>query len=275
MNTESVSEPAGAAIEHAVEHAEQAGQAAAHAAETAEKSLELPSFIDFMGLDLHHQYFGFTLHEWLPVIMSFFVGLVLVGFSLWATRRMEKIPRGSQAFLEIIVEGLYNFLGDTLGKHTAKFLPLLGTLFLYIILMNFWGLIPLMHSPTNKINTTLSLAIVVFVFYNYQGIRQKGWKYFKHYFEPLFLAPVMFPLHIIGEFVRPMSLSIRLFGNLTGEDLTLALLVMLTPFLFGLIPVPIHLLMVIMALLFSTIQATIFTLLSAVYLSLALEEDEH
>ena len=238
------------------------------------QSLELPSFLDFTGLDLHHHYFGFTLHEWLPVIMSFLVGTVLVVFSLWATRRMEKIPSGSQAFLEIIVEGLYDFLKDMLGKNTARYLPLLGTLFLYILLMNLWGLVPLMHSPTNQVNTTLSLAIVVFVFYNYQGIKARGWGYFKHFFEPFFLAPLMLPLHIIGEFVRPASLSIRLFGNLTGEDLTLALLVMLTPFIFGLIPVPIHLIMVFMALLFSTIQATIFTLLSAVYLSLATEENE-
>jgi len=92
--------------------------------------------------------------------------------------------------------------------------------------------------------------------------------------SPLFMAPIMFPLHVIGELVRPVSLSVRLFGNLTGEDLTLALLVMLTPFVFKFIPVPIHLVMVLMALLFSTIQAVIFTLLSTVYLSLAIEEHE-
>lgn len=243
-------------------------------AESAPK-LELPSFIDFIpGLDLHHQYFGLTIHEWLPTIMSFLVGLVLVGFSLYATRKMEKIPRGAQAFAEIVVDGLYNFLSDSLGKYTAQYLPFLGTLFLYIIVMNLWGLIPLMHSPTNKINTTLSMALPVFFFYNYQGIKMKGWGYFKHYFEPLFMAPIMFPLHVIGECVRPVSLSIRLFGNLTGEDLTLALLVTMTPFLFGFIPVPIHLVMVLMALLFSTIQAVIFTLLTTVYLSLAIEEHE-
>jgi F-type H+-transporting ATPase subunit a len=243
-----------------------------------EQKLELPSFIDFIpGLDAHHQYFGFTIHEWLPTIMSCLVGLVLVGFSLWATRKMEKIPRGAQAFAEVVVEGLYNFLSDMLGQYTRRYLPFLGTLFFYILLMNLWGLLPLMHSPTNKINTTLSMAIPVFLFYNFEGIRLKGWKYFKHFFEPLFMAPLMFPLHVIGEFVRPVSLSVRLFGNLTGEDLTIALLVIMTPILFGFIPVPIHLIMVLMALLFSTIQATIFTLLSAIYLSEAVgeHEDEH
>jgi F-type H+-transporting ATPase subunit a len=84
----------------------------------------------------------------------------------------------------------------------------------------------------------------------------------------------MLPIHLIGEVARPASLSIRLFGNLTGEDLTLALLVGLTPFVFGVIPIPIHLVMVFMALLFSTIQAVVFTLLSTIYLSLAIEEHE-
>ena len=257
--------------------AETQGEGAAQVAEGgAEQSFELPSFLDFTGWDMHHQYFGFTLHEWLPVMMSFLVGLVLVGFSLWATRRMEKIPRGSQAFLEIIVEGLGDFLSDTLGKHTAEYLPFLGTLFLYILVMNLWGLIPLMHSPTNQINTTLSLAICVFFMYNFAGIKMKGFRYFKHYVEPYFLAPLMLPIHIIGDLARPVSLSIRLFGNITGEDVTLALLVVLTPFIFDIIPVPIHLVMVLMALLFSTIQATVFTLLSSVYISLAIEDhDDH
>ena len=273
MSVESQTEHAVEALEYG---AAEAVSHAAQAAEAAEPALELPSFLDFIpGLDMHHHYFGFTPHEWLPVIMASMVGMLLVGFSMFATRRMEKIPTGCQAFLEIVVEALHDFLSDTLDKNATRYLPLLGTFFLYIIMMNFWGLIPMMHSPTNTINTTLALAIVSFTVYNFEGIRIKKLGYFKHFFEPLFMAPIMFPLHVIGEFVRPASLSIRLFGNLTGEDLTLALLVGLTPFVFGLIPVPVHLLMVLMALLFSTIQATIFTLLSAVYLSLAIDEEEH
>jgi F-type H+-transporting ATPase subunit a len=236
--------------------------------------LELPSFLDFTGLDMHHTYFGFTPHQWMPIIMSSMVGLLLVGFSLWATRRMEKVPRGSQAFLEIVVEALYDFLYEMLGKNTVRYLPFLGTLFLYIIMMNFWGLIPMMHSPTNTVNTTLALSIAVFFMYNFEGIRVHGVGYFKHFVDPLWLSPLMLPIHLIGEVARPASLAIRLFGNLTGEDLTLALLVGLTPFIFGVIPIPIHLVMVFMALLFSTIQAVVFTLLSTIYLSLAIEEHE-
>ena len=131
-----------------------------------------------------------------------------------------------------------------------------------------------MHSPTNSINTTLALAICVFFMYNIEGVRVKGLGYFKHFIEPVGLCFLMLPIHLIGEVARPASLAIRLFGNLTGEDLTLALLVVLTPFIMGWIPVPVHVLMIILALLFSTIQAVVFTLLSSIYLSLAIEEHE-
>ncbi len=91
--------------------------------------------------------FGVSLEEWIPTIMCILVGFVLVGFSLWATRRMEKIPRGSQAFAEIVVEGLYNFLGEMLGPYTRRYFGFLGTLFLYILLMNLMGLIPAAAFP--------------------------------------------------------------------------------------------------------------------------------
>ena len=248
-------------------------------AKSGEMVLHLPTFLNFMadkiGLDMHHgMYFGIEAKYYVPLVMSFLVGCVLVGFAMLATRRMEKIPRGSQAFVEVVVEGMYNFIHDILGKNTARYLPFFGTLFFFILAMNLWGLIPLMESPTHYMNTTLSMAIVVFVLYNFEGLRRKKLGYFKHYFEPLFLAPLMFPLHVIGEFVRPISLSIRLYGNLTGEGLTLAVLVFLTPWLFNHVPVPLHLFMVLLAILFSTIQAAIFTMLSAVYLSLAIEEHE-
>jgi F-type H+-transporting ATPase subunit a len=249
------------------------------------QELELPSFLHLFGgahpkefLEHYHDpVFGVALEDWIPTIMCIMIGLLLVGFSLWATRRMERVPRGSQAFAEIVVEGLYNFLGEMLGPYTRRYIGFLGTLFLYILLMNLWGLVPLLHSPTNKVNVTLSMALPVFVFYNFEAVRIRGIKYFKHFAEPLFMAPLMLPIHLIGEFVRPISLSVRLFGNLTGEDLTIALLVILTPFLFGFIPVPVHLLMLLMALLFSTIQATIFTLLSTIYLSEAIgaQGDNH
>jgi F-type H+-transporting ATPase subunit a len=240
---------------------------------------ELPSFLDILGVDMHQELFGVSLHDWLPVIMSVLVGGVLVAVSLWGTRRMEKIPSGPQALLEIIIEWLDDFFSGIIGKASSTYLPFLGSLFLYIILMNLWGLIPMMHSPTSKLNTTLALAIVVFVTTHFEGIRVKGpWGYLKHFLEPYFLAPIMFPVHIVGELARPASLALRLFGNLTGEDVAIASLVFLTPFILGIIPIPIHLIMVVLALLFSTVQAIVFTLLSSIYIGQAvgaLEAESH
>ncbi|MCX5895241.1 MAG: F0F1 ATP synthase subunit A [Proteobacteria bacterium] len=254
-------------------------EAASHAASAESSATELPSFLDFFGLNKHGEFLGIGYHDWVPILMSWLVAVVLVIVTLWATRKMEKIPRGAQAFMEIIVEGLDNFFTGIIGPAAARYLPLLGSLFLYILLMNLWGLIPLMHSPTNKLNTTLALATVVFVTTHYEGVRAKGlWGYFRHFLEPLMLAPLMFPIHIIGELARPLSLSLRLFGNLTGEDVAIVSLVVLSPLILGIIPIPFQVVMMILALLFSTVQAVVFTLLSSIYIGSAigaLEGEEH
>lgn len=231
-------------------------------------SQELPSIFDLLGIDPHTHLFGATLHDWMPVIMSLLVGIFLVTLSIIATRKMKKIPTGLQAFMEIVVSGLNNFFQSVIGHSAVKYLPFLGTLFLYIIIMNFWGLIPSMHSPTNSLNTTLALGLSTFVYTQYQGFRVLGVKkFFRHLVgDPLFMSPLMFPLHVLGEFVKPISLSLRLFGNLTGEDIAIAIMVGLAPYILGIIPIPIHVVMIVLAILFSTIQAVVFSLLSAIYI---------
>ena len=130
---------------------------------SGEMVLHLPTFLDFLaaklGLDMHHVYFGVELKYFVPLVMSFLVGCVLVGFSMLATRRMEKIPRGSQAFVEIVVEGMYNFLHDILGKHTTRYLPFFGTLFFFILVMNLWGLIPLMTGIKYQTEVSPSMQV--------------------------------------------------------------------------------------------------------------------
>jgi len=256
--------------------------ATGHAAAAAESSAtEFPSFFDLLGVDMHGEFLGIAMHDWVPIVMSWLVALVLVLITFLATRNMQKVPRGLQAFMEIVVEGLNNFFSGIIGPAASRYLPLLGSLFLYIILMNLWGLIPLMHSPTNKLNTTLALAIVVFFTTQYEGIRVKGaWKYFKHFMEPLGLCFLMLPIHLIGELARPVSLSLRLFGNLTGEDIAIVSLAVLSPLLLGFIPLPFQVVMMLLALLFSTVQAVVFTLLSSIYIASAIgalegESSEH
>ena len=238
---------------------------------------ELPSFLEIMGIDLHRHLLGVSLHEWVPVIMSLLVGILLILLSYIGTRRLEKVPRGSQALLEVIVEGLENFLRSVMGPTAPKYLPFIGTIFIYILTMNLWGLIPLMHSPTNKLNTTAALALVVFFNTHIQGAKKHGIiNYAKHFADPLWLAPLMVPIHIVGELARPLSLALRLFGNLTGEDIAIAALVSLVILIPVFVPVPVHLFMVVLAILFSTIQAIVFTLLSAIYIASAtgaLEEE--
>jgi F-type H+-transporting ATPase subunit a len=260
--------------EQATSHA-----AAAHAQAAESSANELPSFLDFLGLNTHGEFLGIGYHDWVPIVMSWLVAVLLIVVTFWCTRRMEKVPRGPQAFIELVVEALTDFFTGIIGPAAPRYIPLLGSLFLYIILMNLWGLIPLMHSPTNKLNTTLALALVVFVTTQYEGMRVKGvWGYLKHFMEPLMLAPLMLPIHLIGELARPISLSLRLFGNLTGEDIAVASLIFLTPFILGYIPIPFHVVMMLLALLFSTVQAVVFTLLASIYIGSAigaLEGGEH
>ncbi|MEE8185514.1 MAG: F0F1 ATP synthase subunit A [Thermodesulfobacteriota bacterium] len=228
---------------------------------------ELPSFLNVLGVDMERHFLGLSLHEWLPIIMSLLVGIFLVVISLVATRNMKKFPHGLQAFMETIVEGLENFFGSVMGPVAPRYVPFLGTLFIYILTMNLWGLIPLMHSPTNKLNTTIALALCVFFHIHITGVKKYGvWGYAKHFADPWWLAPLMVPIHIVGELARPLSLSLRLFGNLMGEDIAIAILVGLTPFILNVVPIPIHLIMVFLAILFSLIQAVVFVMLSAIYI---------
>ncbi|NUO07091.1 MAG: F0F1 ATP synthase subunit A [Candidatus Brocadia sp.] len=248
----------------------------------SEGTTELPSFVDLVPINVHSQFLGLTKHEWVPIIMSATLIIFLGIFSIVATRRLKKMPGGLQSFLEIIVEGLEGFTRSQMGRVAERFVPFIGTFFIYIFAMNMMGQIPFFHSPTSNLNTTIALALIVFFVTQYQGIKNNGiFGYLRHMAgKPLWLAPLTFPLHIMQEVLsRPLSLSMRLFGNIMGEDTVIAIFIGFSPFLFGLIPVPIHLPMVFLALLGSTIQAMIFSLLASFYIAGAIgvheEEDEH
>jgi F-type H+-transporting ATPase subunit a len=243
-------------------------------------STELPSFVDFVPIDAHSQFLGLTKHEWVPIIMSATIIIFLGIFFILATRRLRKIPGRLQAFLEIVVEGLENFTKSQMGRAAGPFIPFIGTLFIYIFAMNMLGQIPLFHSPTSNFNTTIALTLIVFFVTHYQGVKNNGvMGYLKHMAgKPIWLAPLVFPLHLMQEILsRPLSLSMRLFGNIMGEDTIIAIFVGLSPFLLGLIPIPMHLPMVFLALLGSTIQAMIFSLLASFYIAgaIGIHEEEH
>ena len=227
------------------------------------------------------------LHQFEAVIFSLFVALLVSLVAYFASRRATLIPGKLQNAVEALVEALYDFVVGILGpKHGPRYVPFLGTLFLYILCMNLFGLIPFMDSPTSSLNVTVALAITVFLYAQSIGFRELG---FVGYFDHLAgnprtpiqwgLVPLMVPIHILGEFAKPISLACRLFGNVFGEDMLLVAFVTLgvttlaaTGLPFGL---PLQLPFLFLALLTSTLQALVFTVLSTIYFLLMLPHDDH
>lgn len=170
---------------------------------------------------------------------------------------------------DAIVSWLIEMLEQMMGPAGRRHLPLISALFIYILISNLIGIIPGFSPPTSNINTNLGCAIVVFFYYNYVGIKSQGFvNYFKHMFGPsLWLAPLLFFIEIIGHLIRPLSLSIRLFGNMTGDHKVIGVFSHLVPIL---LPVG----FMALAIFIAFIQAFVFTLLSAVYISIAMHADE-
>jgi len=215
---------------------------------------------------------------WLLFAMSVLVAIGLALFGILSTRRLEKIPtRRIQSVAEFIVQSLDNFVVGIIGPKGRTYTPFIGSLFLYILTMNLLGLVPLFKSPTTSLSITVPLALIVFVVYNYAGIREVGLvPYLKHLAgEPIWLAPLMLPIHVIGELARPLSLSIRLFGNIFGEETVLAILAGLT---FVIIPyvvaIPTQFPMMLFAIFTSFVQALVFTMLTTIYISVAIANHE-
>jgi F-type H+-transporting ATPase subunit a len=222
--------------------------------------------------------------HWVNVIYAFAVGVFLsfVCMRVYAKRKM--IPGKLQNAVEMMVEGMYNFIESILGHDAKRYVPYLGSLFFYILLMNWIGMIPLGHSPSTSLNITASLAILTFLYAQYTGISRLGFLGYLHHMAgspadviSWCMVPLLFPLHIIGELAKPFSLALRLFGNITGEDTLVAVFVGLGIAILSFSPVgvPLQLPFYFLGLLLSTIQALVFTLLSTIYILLMLPHEEH
>jgi F-type H+-transporting ATPase subunit a len=205
-------------------------------------------------------------HHLVVVSYTWFVMAMLALFSFLATRRMNILPGRFQNVLEVIIGGFDSLLTDTMGHEGRKFFPLIATLGLYILTSNLLGLIPGFESPTANLNTTVSMAVVVFVMTHIVGVKVHGVKYFKQFMGPVWwLTPLMMPIEIISHLSRPLSLSVRLFGNIMGEDIVLAVVLLLVPLL---VPLPVFILMIFT----SCIQTLVFMLLAMMYIAGAMEE---
>jgi len=211
--------------------------------------------------------FGHFAHAYPHVIYSWFVMILLIFFAFLAARKIDMIPTKAQNVFEIIVSGIEEFMVDITGEEGRKFFPLIATVFLYIATCNLLGLIPGFYPPTASINTTLSCALTVVIFTHVIGIKFHGVKYIKHFLGPIWwLSPLILIIELIGHLARILSLSIRLFGNITGHELVLGILFALAGAAFA--PLPIMALGIFVALL----QAFVFFLLSVIYFAGAMEE---
>ncbi|MBF0563874.1 MAG: F0F1 ATP synthase subunit A [Nitrospirae bacterium] len=207
---------------------------------------------------------SYVTYSWLAMV-------ILVTVSFIVSRSLTLVPRGLQNFMEALVEALYNFCKENLGEHTDAAFPLIGTLGLYILTCNMMGLIPGFEAPTGFINVTASCALPVFFVYHYFGIRINGVHYINQFLGPirsiyaLPLMIMMFFIELISHLARPLTLSVRLFGNMLSKHIILTVLSMLVP---ALVPV----LFLSLGVLVSFVQAFVFVLLTTLYIAGAVSE---
>ena len=230
----------------------------------------VPNFLAFLGVP----------GEWMPAHLTFtwLVMGILVTLAVLGARALRPVPGPLQNLVEVFIEAFSALLEQMIGRQGRQFLPFIGTAGLFILTSNLLAIIPGFVKPTANWNTTVALAVTVFVYYNYCGIRQQGLlNYLKHFCGPVWwLAPLMFPIEFIGHLARPVSLSIRLFGNMFGEESVVVILISLTwlvmPYLIWLT------VMLPLGLFTAVVQTFVFIMLSMVYIAGAVEEghgEEH
>lgn len=208
---------------------------------------------------------GYVQDKYSHVIMLSIALVVIFCIGLLTRRMSKEIPTKGQVFFESLVGYVYNLGESVMGPKGVIYMPFILGIGFYVAISNLLGLIPGFIPPTMNMNTTAAPAVCVFLFYHYIGIKTHGAHYIKSFMGPmLVLAPLMFFIEVIGHLARPLSLTMRLFGNVTGEEIVLMILFMLVPFL---VPLPMYFLIGFTGLL----QAFVFMLLSMVYIGGALE----
>ena len=207
--------------------------------------------------------------EFKHVFFSWVCMAVLFILAFIVRRRLTLVPGRLQNVFEAVIDTIENFVCGSMGEAGRKFVPLLAGIFIYIFSMNMMGLIPGLDAPTANLNTTVCMALFVLVFYNAVGLWKWKAHYVHHFTGPSkFLVPLMFPLEIVSHLSRPVSLSLRLFGNIRGEEIVMILFFVMAPIL-GTIPI------YALFLLGKTMQAFVFFILTMVYIKGALEAPEH
>jgi F-type H+-transporting ATPase subunit a len=261
-------------------------------------AIEHPPIFTVPGVPDH------VLYTWIAMAL-----LIVLAFA--ARRRLERVPRGAQNVMEVLLEQFLALLDDVIGHDGRRYLPLIATLGLFILTCNLMGLIPGLMAPTGNLNTTAACALIVFITYHVIGARKVGLgPYLKHFAGPLLgaelfpnkvvdaafkvvLVPLFFVIEIFSHLARPLSLALRLFGNMAGGHILLAVMFLLTIGMVGWtfsgpigalgLGLPGSLLLVAftswflfpLKLLVALLQAFIFCMLSMLYIAGAVQEAEH
>lgn len=202
--------------------------------------------------------FKHVFYSWIAMAILFSLAFLMRG-------QVKLVPGKIQNVFEVIIGGLEEFVVSNIGEDGRKIFHVLITLFLFILTNNLLGLVPGCDAPTANVNTNAALAIFTFLYYNWIGIQRWGVGYIKHFCGPFWwLIPLMLPLELISHAARPLSLTLRLFGNIRGEEIVLVLFFMLAP-IFGTIPI------YFLFLLAKCLQAFIWFMLGMIYLKGSLE----
>ena len=229
------------------------------------------------------------------ITYTWLVMLVLLGVAFAASRNLQVVPRGLQNVMEMILEQFFTLLDEVIGPEGRRYLPLIATLGLFILVSNLMGLLPGLMAPTSNLNTTAACALIVFFAYHWIGVRKQGLGgYLKHFCGPVpWLAPLMFVIELFSHLARPLSLALRLFGNMTGGHILLSVIFFLSlalaswgfsgslAGLIGGLPGSGILIaftvgfLIPLKILVSFLQAFIFVMLSMLYIAGAIQEAEH
>ena len=205
------------------------------------------------------------------VAFSWVATAIILILAVLASRSLKLVPTGVQNFVEVIMEFFLDMVDTSIGDMGRKFFPFIATLGMYILVGNLLGLIPGCEAPTGNLNTTIALALPVFFVTHYYGIKMHKLDYIKHFVGPIRSLPalplmiLMFVIELIGHLARPLTLSVRLFGNMVAKHKIILILLLLAP---AVVPTAI----LALGVLVSVIQAFVFVLLTTLYLAGAVEE---
>lgn len=232
----------------------------------------------FMTLVNPKQGYEVNYHGLEPIFTSLFVILLVVFLAASVRseyRRLEEsvVPDETlttRTFFEAFFGYFYDMAKDVMGAKNAKrYFPLIGGSAAFIFFSNVLALIPGFNPPTSSLNVTLGCALLVFISFNYWGLKENGWDYLKHLAGPKwYLAPLIFPIEVISTCVRPITLSIRLMINMAVDHLVASIFLGMVAFL---VPVP----LMFLAIIVIAVQTLVFCLLSSIYIGLATEKADH